>query len=146
MDTLSKNGTDQKQNGELREIREYLRANANEHAGIMSQLAAYDTALQVQAARDEEKEKADRNLKRQVFALFLVFLTQTAGLVGWGVSRYDKLHDGMEENARHFTEFQAIGIEWGDSIDERAAGFKEDIRQIRKQMNEHQRNGKRHSN
>ena len=102
------------------------------HDVILTKLMAYDTAVQVQAARDEEKQKADKSLKRQVFALFLVFLTQTAALIGWGVTRFDKLHDKTEDNARHFTEFQAIGIEWGDAIDERAHDMQDDIKELQK--------------
>lgn len=114
------------------------------HAMIMDQLHALETSVHIRNARDEEKDKAEGSLRRQIFALVLVFLSIQSGLVTWAAMEFNEIHRDVAANTAHFREFQAIGIEWGDAIDERAVGFKEDIRQLRRQMLEHQRNNKKH--
>lgn len=115
------------------------------HAIILDKLHAYETELKVNNARNEEKDKAENALRKQVFALSVLFLSILSGLVAWVAVEFNELHSDVAGNTAHFREFQAIGIEWGDAIDERAAGFKEDIRQLRREMNEHQRNKREHS-
>lgn len=58
-------------------------------------------------------------------------------MIGWGAAKYDKLSDQVDKNTTHFTEFQAIGIEWGDAIDERAHDMQTEIKELRKRTNQH---------
>ena len=126
------------------EIVKVHQENEATHTLILDKLHSYETEARVRNARDEEKDKAEASLRKQIFALVLVFLSILSGLVTWAAMEFNELHHDISENTAHFREFQAIGIEWGDSIDERAAGFKEDIRLLRRQMLEHQRNNKKH--
>jgi len=146
---LNKNGIDQAQSRELRELKEELRkfreADVAAHTSIIDKLGALDKDVLITHVRDEEKDKAETKLRRQVFALALVFLTTLAGLVGWAASEFRTLHQDVANNTAHFKEFQAIGIEWGDAIDERAETMQEDLRQLRRLVNEHQRNKREHS-
>ena len=118
--------------------------NEATHTLILDKLHSYELEIKVRNARDEEKDKAEKSLRKQIFALVLVFLSILSGLVTWAAMEFNELHRDISENTAHFREFQAIGIEWGDAIDERAAGLKEDIRLLQRQMLEHQRNNKKH--
>lgn len=109
------------------------------HDMILDKLSAYETELRVRNARDEEKAKAEQSLRKQIFTLAVLFMSILSGLVAWAAMEFNELHHDIGANTAHFREFQAIGIEWGDNIDERAQGFKEDIRQLRRSLNEHQR-------
>lgn len=127
------------------EIVKVHQENEATHTLILDKLHAYELELKVRNARDEEKATAEKSLRKQIFALVLVFLSILSGLVAWAAMEFNDIKRDVSANTAHFKEFQAIGIEWGDAIDERAAGFKEDIRQLRRQMNEHQRNKREHS-
>jgi hypothetical protein len=120
-------------------------ADLEAHGDILKKLDLLDRDVLVTHARDEERNKAELRLRRQVAALAMLFMTVSIGLVSWGARQAHDLHKDVAANTAHFREFQAIGIEWGDAIDERAAGFRDDITRIRQQLNEHQRNSKRHS-
>ena len=122
----------------------YVR-NEDDHKILMTQMAAYDTEIKVRNARDEEKDRAEQSLRKQVFALAVLFMSILSGLVAWAAMEFNELHRDVSENTAHFREFQAIGIEWGENIDERANGIKEDLRQLRRLVNEHQRNKQEHS-
>jgi len=145
---LQKNGRDQRQDGELRELKEELRkfreADMEAHTSILDKLSILDKDVLIAHVRDEEKDKAETKLRRQIAALAFFFVTTASGLVSWGVMEARDLHQRINDNTAHFREFQAIGIEWGDAIDERAEGFKEDIRQLRRTVHEHQRNKSEH--
>jgi hypothetical protein len=58
---------------------------------------------------------------------------------------FGELHRDVAANTAHFKEFQAIGIEWGDKLDETDADLKADLRQLRRLVNEHQRSKSEHS-
>jgi hypothetical protein len=111
-----------------------LEKDAEAHVLILSKLNIYETEIKVANARSEEKDKAESTLRRQVLTLSLAFLGIIVGLVAWASVEFRDLHRDVAANTAHFREFQAIGIEWGDAIDERAAGFKEDIRQLRRKI------------
>jgi ferric-dicitrate binding protein FerR (iron transport regulator) len=128
---LHKNGQEQAYKQELRSLRETLEKDAEAHTLILAKLTVYETEIKVANARSEEKDKAEKSLRRQIGALFLLFMSSAAGIVGWGIGEARDIRKDISANTAHFREFQAIGIEWGDAIDERAAGFKEDIRQLR---------------
>ena len=113
--------------------------NEATHTLILDKLSAYETELRVRNTRDEEKAKAEQSLRKQIFTLAVLFMSILSGLVAWAAMEFNELHHDIGANTAHFREFQAIGIEWGDNIDERAQGFKEDIRQLRRSLNEHQR-------
>ena len=121
----------------------YVR-NQDDHAAIMTKIVAYDTGLAVSVARDEEKSAAEKSLRRQVLTLTLAFLSIIVALVAWAATEFRDIHRDVAENSAHFREFQAIGIEWGDNLDARDAEFKEDLRQLRRLVNEHQRNKEEH--
>jgi len=114
------------------------------HAVILDKLHDFETELRVRNARDEEKFAANTSIKKQLFALVILFLSILTGLVSWFTLEIRETQENVSENSAHFREFQAIGIRWGDDIDARAAHMQEDIRTIRRQMNEHQRNNKKH--
>lgn len=145
---LQKNGRDQRQDSELRELKGELRkfreADVAAHTDIINKLSVLDKDLLITHVREEEKGKAETKLRRQLAALALFFVTTATGLVSWGVMEARDLHQAINDNTAHFREFQAIGIRWGDAIDERAEGFKEDIRQLRRTVHEHQRNKSEH--
>jgi hypothetical protein len=115
------------------------------HAMILEQLHALETTAQIRNARDEEKDKAENSLRKQIFALVLVFLSIQSGLVTWAAMEFGELHRDVAANTAHFKEFQAIGIEWGDKLDETDADLKADLRQLRRLVNEHQRSKSEHS-
>jgi len=119
------------------EIRLLHQRDAEAHQAILDKLSRYETELQVSNAISKEKSVAERALKRQVLTLSIAFLSIMVGLVAWVATEIRDIHRGVAENTAHFREFQAIGIEWGDAIDERASGMREDIRRIRQQLNEH---------
>jgi hypothetical protein len=127
---LHKNGQEQAYKQELRALRETLEKDAEAHAIILSKLNIYETEIKVANARSEEKDKAEKSLRRQIGALFLLFMSSAAGIVGWGVGEARNIRRDVAANTAHFREFQAIGIEWGDAIDERAAHIREDIRTL----------------
>jgi ferric-dicitrate binding protein FerR (iron transport regulator) len=131
---LHKNGQEQAYKQELRSLRETLEKDAEAHTLILAKLNVYETEIKVANARSEEKDKAESTLRRQVLTLSLAFLGILVGLVAWAAVEFRELHHDVSANTAHFREFQAIGIEWGDAIDERAAGFKEDIRQLRRKI------------
>jgi hypothetical protein len=131
---LHKNGQEQAYKQELRALRETLEKDAEAHVIILSKLRVYETEIKVANARNEEKDKAEVTLRRQMAALAMLFMTIAIGLVSWGVTQAHDLHQAVNDNTAHFKEFQAIGIEWGNAIDERAEGFKEDIRQLRRKI------------
>jgi hypothetical protein len=126
------------------EIRAYRDADDAAHQTILDKLGSYETDLQVANAIAGEKSGAERALRRQMLTLAVAFLSIGIGLVAWVSTEIRDIHRDVAENTAHFREFQAIGVEWGDAIDERAAGFHDDIDSIRKQMHEHQRNSKKH--
>lgn len=64
--------------------------------------------------------------------------------MAWAAVEFRDIHRDIANNTAHFREFQAIGIEWGDNLDARDAEFKEDLRQLRRLVNEHQRNKREH--
>jgi len=146
---LQKNGRDQAQDRFLRELKEEVRrqreADVEAHGDILAKLDALDKDLLVTHAREDEKAKSESSLRRQMFALALLFLSVLSGLVAWAAMEFRGLHDDVSNNTAHFREFQAIGIEWGDAIDERADTMKEDLRQLRRLVNEHQRNKDEHA-
>jgi hypothetical protein len=120
------------------EIRAYRAADEEAHQAIMDKLTHYETELQVANAIAREKSGAELALRRQILSLSLAFLTIIVGLVAWVSTEIRDIHRDVAANTAHFREFQAIGIEWGDAIDERAATFRDDIVRIRLQLNEHQ--------
>lgn len=146
---LQKNGRDQHQDRDLRELREELRkfreADVAAHTSIIDKLSVLDKDVLITHVRDEEKDKAETKLRRQIVALAFFFVTTASGLVSWGVMEARDLHQAINDNTAHFREFQAIGIEWGDNLDRRDAEFREDLRQLRRLVNEHQRNKQEHS-
>jgi len=116
------------------------------HTMILDKLRTYETEMRVSNARNEEKDKAETKLRRQIAALALFFVTTATGLVSWGVMEARDLHQGINDNTAHFKEFQAIGIEWGDAIDDRAEHFHDDLKELRQRLNSHQqrhRNGEK---
>lgn len=119
------------------EIVKVHQENEATHTLILDKLHAYETELKVRNARDEEKAVAEKSLRKQIFALVLVFLSILSGLVAWAAMEFNEIKRDVSANTAHFKEFQAIGIEWGDAIDERAEGFKEDIKQVRHRLNTH---------
>jgi hypothetical protein len=116
-----------------------LEKDAEAHSLILAKLNVYETEIKVANARSEEKDKAETTLRRQILTLSLAFLGILVGLVAWAAVEFRELHHDVAENTAHFREFQAIGIEWGDAIDERAAEFREDIRQIRRTISGRQK-------
>jgi hypothetical protein len=114
------------------------------HAVILGKLHDFETELRVRNARDEEKLASGTSIKKQLFALIILFLSILTGLVSWFTLEIRETQENVSENSAHFREFQAIGIRWGDDIDARAEHMQEDIRHIRRLMNEHQRNNKKH--
>jgi len=120
------------------ELRAYRDQDEAAHAEILIKLRDYETAMLVFNARNEEKDKAEQGLRKKVFALAVLFMSILSGLVAWAAMEFNELHHDISSNTAHFREFQAIGIEWGDAIDERAEGFKEDIKQLRHRLNTHQ--------
>jgi len=127
------------------EIRRLHERDNEAHDAILDKLNVYETELRVANVRAEEKSAAEKALRRQVLTLSVAFLSIMVGLVAWVATEIRDIHKDVAANTAHFREFQAIGIEWGDAIDERAEDFKEDIRRIRKQMNDHQRNKREHN-
>ena len=127
------------------EIVKVHQENEATHTLILDKLHTYETELKVRNARDEERNKAEQSLRKQILTLAVLFMSILSGLVAWAAMEFSELHQDVAANTAHFREFQAIGIEWGDAIDERAAGFKEDIRQIRRSLNEHLRDKREHS-
>ena len=119
--------------------------NEATHTLILDKLHSYELEVKVRNARDDEKDKAEQRLRKQVFALALVFLSILSGLVTWAAMEFNELHHDISENTAHFREFQAIGIEWGDKLDEKDAELKEDLRLLRRLVNEHQRNKREHA-
>jgi len=115
------------------------------HAAILDKLHDYETEARVRNARDEEKAVAEKALRKQIFTLFLTFLSIIVGLVAWAAVEFRNIHRDVANNTAHFREFQAIGIEWGDNLDARDIEFKEDLRQLRRLVNEHQRNKTEHA-
>jgi hypothetical protein len=146
---VRKNGHDQLQDRDLRDLRDAIdrqrAADLEAHGDILKKLDSLDRDVLVTHARDEERNKAELRLRRQVAALAMLLMTVAIGLVSWGASQSHDLHQDVAENTKHFVEFQAIGIRWGDDIDARAKAIQDDARQLRKIVNEHQRNSKRHS-
>jgi len=65
--------------------------------------------------------------------------------VAWAAMEFGELHRDVAANTAHFREFQAIGIEWGENLDARDAELKEDLRLLRRLVNEHQRNKREHA-
>lgn len=150
-----KNGHDQHQDREIREVKatlekwesayvQFAKEDREVHEQILSKLTAYEISAKVQAARDDERSKAEKSLRRQVATLFLALLLQAAGVVGWMVAEFRAVHRDIAANTAHFREFQAIGIEWGDAIDERAEKMVQEIRELRREVHQHQRNGAKH--
>lgn len=146
---LQKNGRDQRQDGELRELKEEVRkqreADVEAHGTILAKLGELDQDVLVTHVRDEEKNKAELRLRRQVFTVALVFFSLLTGLVAWAATEFRDIHRDIAGNTAHFREFQAIGIEWGDNLDARDVELKEDLRHLRRLVNEHQRNKQEHS-
>jgi len=118
--------------------------NEAAHNMILDKLHDFEMELRVRNARDEEKHAATTSIKKQLFALVILFLSILTGLVSWFTLEIRETQEDVSQNTAHFREFQAIGIRWGDDIDARAEHMQEDIRNIRRQMNEHQRNNKKH--
>jgi hypothetical protein len=137
--TLQKNGQDQAYKQELRGLRATLEKDAEAHSLILAKLTVYETEIKVANARSEEKDKAEVRLRRQVLTVSLAFLGILAGLVTWASTEFRDIHRDVAANTAHFREFQAIGIEWGDAIDERAHDIQEDIRQIRRTISGRQK-------
>ena len=127
------------------EIVKVHQENEATHTLILDKLHSYETEARVRNARDEEKDKAEVSLRKQIFALVLVFLSILSGLVTWAAMEFNELHHDISENTAHFREFQAIGIEWGDKLDEKDVELKEDLRLLRRLVNEHQRNKREHA-
>jgi hypothetical protein len=146
---VSKNGKDKAQDRDLRELRETVQRQLDNdqiaHASILEKLTALDKDLLVTHARDEEKSKAEASLRKLVLTLAVLFMSILSGIVAWAAMEFRELHEDVANNTAHFREFQAIGIEWGDNIDDRAEGFRDDLRQLRRLVNEHQRNKREHS-
>lgn len=158
--TVKKNGKDQSQDREIRELRNavlrYTQDNEAQHSSIINKLHDYETEMKVRNALLAERDKTEGRLRKQVFALSMGFLTLVASLVAWTAVEFRDLHRDVADNTAHFKEFQAIGIEWGEAIDERAAAMRsimdthvqalqEDLRQLRRLVNEHQRNKQEHA-
>jgi hypothetical protein len=160
---LQKNGRDQQQDRALRELQEviaelrkelsvsrknmeisYVR-NEDDHQSIIDKLSTLDKDVLVTHVRDEEKDKSEVRLRRQIATLAMLLVSIAIGLVSWGVTEAENLHQAINDNTAHFREFQAIGIEWGDNLDVRDKEIKEDLRQLRRLVNEHQRNKKEHA-
>ena len=115
------------------------------HAAILDKLHDYETALRVDKARDEERAKAEGQIRKQVSAAVVMFMSLMTGIVAWAALEFAQIHRDIAENTAHFREFQAIGIEWGDNLDARDAEIKEDMRQLRRLVNEHQRSKDEHT-
>lgn len=149
---VKKNGRDHLQDSEIRRLREALvslesqhEQNENAHSAILAKLQTYEVELRIANVRAEERGRAETSLRRQVLALALLFLSTASGVVAWAVTEFRDVHDAISNNSAHFREFQAIGIEWGDNLDLRDKEIKEDLRQLRRLVNEHQRNKREHS-
>ena len=146
---LQKNGRDQHQDRDLRSLRDSIdaqrKADVEAHGHILEKLSAFDKDLLISHVREEEKSKSEIMLRRQISTLAMLFLSILVGLVAWAATEFRDLHQSVNDNTAHFREFQAIGIEWGDNLDTRDQEFKEDMRQLRRLVNEHQRNKRDHA-
>jgi len=127
------------------EIVKVHQENEATHTLILDKLHDYETELKVRNARDEERAVAEKSLRKQIFALVLVFLSILSGLVAWAAMEFNEIKRDVSANTAHFREFQALGIEWGDNLDATDAELKADLRALRRLVNEHQRNKREHS-
>ena len=107
------------------------------HQDILDKLKDYETELRVANAREEEKAKAEKSLRRQVMMLSMTFMSIMVALVAWAATEFKDLHKDVAANTAHFREFQAIGIEWGDNLDAKDAECKEDLKELRHRLNSH---------
>ena len=119
------------------ELRAYRDLDEAAHREILLKLHDYETTMKVFTARVEEKDHAEQSMRRKFFGLIVLFMSILSGLVAWVAVELSSIHKDVANNTSHFKEFQAIGIEWGDAIDERAEGFRDDIKELRKRLNLH---------
>jgi len=136
---------DQLSHENLREEMSSMRtADASAHGLLNDKLDVISKQQIRMQTITEERAMAEGTLRRQVFALVLLFLGSIGGIVGWTATTFTRIQEDVANNTAHFREFQAIGIRWGEDIDQTAAETKEDLRQLRRLVNEHQRNNKKH--
>lgn len=121
------------------------KADDEAHTAILDKLHDYETALRVDKARDEERAKAEGQLRKQVSAAVVMFMSLITGIVAWAALEFAQIHRDIADNTAHFREFQAIGIEWGDNLDSRDAEIKEDLRQLHREVDAHQRSKDEHT-
>jgi hypothetical protein len=126
---------------ELKELRTLIQNNLAvdniAHERIEESLSRVITAHEVQLGVAAEKEKGESSLKKQVFALLLLLLAQTAAGTSWIVAKFDRVETDILNNTAHYREYQAIGNRWGHDIDARAVKIQSDIAKIRERLNSH---------
>ena len=146
---LQKNGHDQKQDQELRNLKDAVnaqkKADIEAHANILAKLNEFDRDLLVTHVRDEEKEKSEKALRRQILTLAVVFFGTLSGLVAWAATEFRDLHSDVSNNTAHFKEFQAIGIEMKVALDATDEDIQQDLRQLRDLVQRHQINKDEHN-
>ena len=146
---VHKNGHDQKQDHELRDLKDAVdaqkKADIEAHANILAKLNEFDRDLLVTHVRDEEKEKAERSLRGLVIRLTAGFITVIVALASAFIIEVRDIHQLVNNNTAHFKEFQAIGIEMKVALDATDEDIQQDLRQLRDLVQRHQINKDEHN-
>ena len=136
---IYKNNGDQVVTREIQELRHDLEQNQKDdqvdHQVILDKLAALSLEQRTSSVLQNERASAEGTIRRQVFALLLLFLTTVAGIIAWVESEFSDIHDDISNNSRIFSAFEARGIKWGEQLDKTDADMQEQLRELRRRIN-----------
>jgi hypothetical protein len=133
---LEKNGRDAAQD---RTVAELDAKNTADHARLTELIHDLKLSVSLDVEKMSGMVKAHRLVAMAVWAILGLSVVVTGSMVNRGIDFLDHLSTQVHGNTTHFKEFQAIGIEWGDNLDDRDKEIKEDIRQLRRLINEHRK-------
>lgn len=146
---VRKNGHDQKQDHELRDLKDAVnaqkQADIQAHANILTKLNEFNMELALDHVREEEKAKAEKSLRSLVFKLTAGFVAIIIALASAFIIEVRDIHQAVNNNTTHFKEFQAIGIEMKVALDATDEDIQQDLRQLRDLVQRHQINKDEHN-
>lgn len=129
---VRKNGHDQAQDRDLRELRRAIDAYREEN---VKQHAVLSDAL-----KDMQGNwKGATMLAKLIWGLTFFFLSTLGGMVGWGAARLNELeHEIAKIDSRTSSDWSQ-GRKWGEQLDKDILRLEAEIRELRGRINSRQK-------
>lgn len=107
------------------------------HRAMLEKITNLTLEQRTYGVKQDERLASDTTIRRQVFALLLLFLTSIGGVIAWAEGQLNHLQDDISEQSAFFSAFEAKGRKWGEQLDQKDAEQQRTLRDLRRRVNEH---------